>query len=60
MEITIKPQSPDGVNVTITNLIFSTYKETFEVIKLLEAIKDGQKIDIEECIKIFKETKTGS
>lgn len=54
MKITIEPQSPDGVNVTISDLILDTYEEAFEVIKLCEAIKIGNKIDVADCVKMFK------
>jgi hypothetical protein len=57
MKITIEPQSPDGINVTITDLILDTYEESYEVIKLMEAIQRHQKIDINECIKLLKKTK---
>ena len=54
MKITIEPQSPDGVNVTISDMILDTYEEAFEVIKLCEAIMIGKKIDVADCVKMFK------
>jgi hypothetical protein len=54
MKIEIEPQAPDGLNVTITNIICDTHNEVFEIIKLCEAIQQGHKIDMEECIGIFK------
>jgi len=54
MEIKIKPQSPDGVNVSITDLVFDTYEQTFEIIKLVKAIQEGQKIKTKEIVDMLK------
>jgi len=51
----MEPQSPDGVNVTITNLILDTDEQAFEVIRLMRAIKEGQKIDIDKVVKMFSD-----
>lgn len=54
MEVKIRPQSPDGMHVDITGIICDTHEEVFQIIKLVEAIKEGHKIDVEECKKLFK------
>jgi len=53
MKITIEPIRPDGINVDITEIYLDTFNEVFEIIKLVEAIKKGQKIDIEKVKKSF-------
>ena len=39
MEITIKDQRPDGVNVNFTNVVFDTYEEVVEAIRKIEKIQ---------------------
>jgi hypothetical protein len=43
MKITMEPQSPDGLNVTISDMILDTYEQAFEIIKLCEGIQCGGK-----------------
>ena len=46
MDIKIKPQSPDGLNITIENIVVDTYEEAFEIIEALEKLNQRKKEDI--------------
>ena len=51
MDIKISPQSPDGLNITIENIIVDTYAEALEIIESIDNILRQKKEDfIKEVI----------
>ena len=56
MKIEIEEQMPDGVNISVTNLIVDTVDEANEFITWINKIWGSKKIDLEECKKIFEDT----
>ena len=46
MDISIKPQLPDGLNMTIENLVVDTYAEALEIIEGIDNYLMKRKEDI--------------
>ena len=57
MKIIIKEASPDGLLVNFINIHLDTYKDIFEIIKLMESIRLHNKIDIAKVMKMLKDLK---
>jgi hypothetical protein len=56
MKITIEEQSPDGINISVDNLIVDTTEEANQFISWIMKIWDKKKIDLEECKRIYEST----
>lgn len=54
MEIKILPQDPDGINVSITNIIFDTDDEVFALLKVIREIQESNKINLNDCKKLYE------
>ncbi len=46
MDIKINPQSPDGLNITIENLVVDTYEEALEIIEMIDEHNSKKKYNI--------------
>lgn len=54
MEIKLEEQSPDGINISVSNLIVDSIEEAKEFTEWIIKIWGMKKIDIEECCKIYE------
>lgn len=42
MDVIIKPQNPDGINLKIENIIVDTYEQVFKIIEVIDKLeKEG-------------------
>ena len=55
MDIKIKPQSPDGLNITIENIVVDTYVEALEIIEAVEILQQKKKNKL--CNKVLSNLK---
>lgn len=55
MDIKIKPQSPDGLNITIENIVVDTYAEALEIIEAVEILQQKKKNKL--CNKVLSNLK---
>jgi|GEM_PF-2711264 len=53
MKIIIEEQSPDGINISVEDLVVDTIEEANQFICWINKIWGTKKINLEECKKLF-------
>jgi len=57
MKIIIEEQIPDGINISVEDLIVDTVEEANEFTTWINKIWGSRKIDLEECKRIYEKHK---
>ena len=58
MNIKIEQQTPDGINISVDNLIVDSTDEANEFIKWIIKIWGNKKTDLKECERLYNDRRT--